>query len=135
MRRTWTIIGVADVARSFAWYQTLLGLPKSGPAHDDFGQILDADGTVPLCLHQWGTHGHPTLTRPDPLPGNGLLLFFRIDDFDEALLSARAGNPARGGTAPKPEHCNDGVRSSGSGGLLRNGQCALGLKRQASRNR
>jgi hypothetical protein len=48
MRRTWTIIGVADVARSFAWYQTLLGLPKSAPAHDDFGQILDADGTV-LC--------------------------------------------------------------------------------------
>jgi catechol 2,3-dioxygenase-like lactoylglutathione lyase family enzyme len=90
MRRTWTIIGVADVARSFAWYQTLLGLPKSAPAHDYFGQILDADGTVMLCLHQWGTHGHPTLTRPDPPPGNGLLLFFRVDDFDEALLRARA---------------------------------------------
>jgi hypothetical protein len=63
MKRTWTIIGAADVARSFAWYQTLLGLPKSAPAHDDFGQILDADGTVLLCLHQWGTHGHPPLTR------------------------------------------------------------------------
>jgi len=90
MRRTWTIIGVADVARSFAWYQTLLGLPETAPAHDYFGQILDADGTVLLCLHQWGTHGHPPLTRPDPSPGNGLLLFFRIDDFDEALPRARA---------------------------------------------
>jgi catechol 2,3-dioxygenase-like lactoylglutathione lyase family enzyme len=89
MRRTWTIIGVGDVARSLAWYQTLLGLPKSAPAHDYFGQILDADGTVLLCLHQWGTHGHPPLTRPDPPPGNGLLLFFRVDDFDEALSRAR----------------------------------------------
>jgi hypothetical protein len=69
MRRTWTIIGVADVARSLAWYQTLLGLPKSAPAHDHFGQIRDADGTVLLCLHQWGIHGHPPLTRPDPPPG------------------------------------------------------------------
>ena len=28
--------------------------------------------------------------RPDPPPGNGLLLFFRVDDFDEALPRARA---------------------------------------------
>jgi catechol 2,3-dioxygenase-like lactoylglutathione lyase family enzyme len=89
MKRTWTIIGVADVARSSVWYQTLLGLPQSAPVHDDFGQILDADGTVLLCLHQWGAHGHPTLTRPDPPPGNGLLLFFRVDDFDAALGRAR----------------------------------------------
>jgi hypothetical protein len=41
MRRTWTIIGVADVAYSLAWYQRLLGLPTSAPAHTDFGQILD----------------------------------------------------------------------------------------------
>jgi hypothetical protein len=26
MKRTWTIIGVADVARSFKWYQSLLGI-------------------------------------------------------------------------------------------------------------
>jgi len=90
MRRIWTIIGVADVARSFVWYQELLGLGESAPAHDDFGQILDTDGTVLLCLHQWGAHGHPPLTRPVPLPGNGLLLFFRVDDFDEALLRARS---------------------------------------------
>ena len=32
MRRTRIISGVADFARSFAWYQTLLGLPKSIPA-------------------------------------------------------------------------------------------------------
>ena len=90
MRRTWTIIGVADVARSFAWYQALFGQPDTGPAHGDFGQILDADGTVLLCLHQWGSHDHPTLASPERSgPGNGLILFFRLDDFDETLTRAR----------------------------------------------
>ena len=52
MRRTWTIIGVRDVAASVAWYQALLGLPQRPPAHDYFGQIVDTDGTVLLCLHE-----------------------------------------------------------------------------------
>jgi catechol 2,3-dioxygenase-like lactoylglutathione lyase family enzyme len=91
MRRTWTIIGVGDVARSFAWYQSLLGLPETAPAHEDFGQILDSDGSVLLCLHQWGVHAHPPLMSPGRAqPGNGLLLFFRIDEFDIALPRARA---------------------------------------------
>lgn len=91
MKRTWTIIGVADVARSLNWYQSLFGQPRSAPAHDYFGQIVDTDGTVLLCLHKWGAHDHPTLSSPDRAePGNGLLLFFRVDDFDEALVRARA---------------------------------------------
>jgi hypothetical protein len=77
MKRTWTIIGVADVPRSFKWYQSLLALPVTAPAHDYFGQIVDSDGTVLLCLHAWGAH-------------DGLLLFFRVDNFDVALLRARA---------------------------------------------
>ena len=90
MRRTWTIIGVKDVAGSVDWYQSLLGLPPTAPAHDDFGQIVDSDGTVLLCLHQWGAHEHPSLTSPElAQPGNGLLLFFRVDDFDMALPRAR----------------------------------------------
>jgi hypothetical protein len=52
MKRTWTIIGVGDVASSFKWYQALFGQPETPPAQDDFGQILDTDGTVLLCLHQ-----------------------------------------------------------------------------------
>lgn len=90
MKRTWTIIGVADVARSYAWYQSLFGQPKSAPAHTYFGQILDTDGTVLLCLHEWGAHEHPTLNSPEQAePGNGLLLFFRVDNFDEALARAK----------------------------------------------
>lgn len=95
MTRTWTIIGVADVARSFAWYQALFGQPASAPAHEYFGQIVDADGTVLLCLHSWGDHDHPSLADPARAqPGNGLLLFFRVDDFDNALRRARALVPA-----------------------------------------
>ena len=91
MKRTWTIIGVADVAHSFKWYQSLFGLAETYPAHDYFGQILDTDGTVLLCLHQWGAHEHPSLTSADRSePGNGLLLFFRVDDFEETLPRARA---------------------------------------------
>lgn len=94
MKRTWTIIGVADVARSFAWYQSLFGQDRTAPAHDYFGQIVDSDGTVLLCLHRWGAHEHPPLASPDPAqPGNGLLLFFRVDDFDQSLLRSRALAP------------------------------------------
>ena len=90
MKRTWTIIGVRDVPLSFKWYQSLFGQAESEPAHDFFGQLVDTDGTVLLCLHQWGEHDHPTLTSPDTaIPGNGLLLFFRVDDFDLALKRAR----------------------------------------------
>ena len=54
MKRTWTIIGVPGVTQSFKWYQSLLGLPETAPAHDHFGQIVDSDGTILLCLHEWG---------------------------------------------------------------------------------
>ena len=91
MKRLWTIIGVGNVAASFKWYQALLGQEASQPGHDYFGQIRDADGTVLLCMHAWGAHEHPTLTSADlATPGNGLILFFRVDDFDAALARARA---------------------------------------------
>ena len=91
MKRTWTIVGVRDVAASFKWYQSLFGMTATHPAHDYWGQLIDADGTVLLCLHEWGAHEHPSLMSPDTAtPGNGLLLFFRVDDFEMALTRARA---------------------------------------------
>ena len=66
MQRLWTILGVNDVRSSFQWYQTLFGQPETEPAHGHFGQILDADGTVLLCLHAWGAHEHPSLLEPRP---------------------------------------------------------------------
>jgi catechol 2,3-dioxygenase-like lactoylglutathione lyase family enzyme len=91
MKRIWTIIGVRDVPRSFLWYQSLFGQQPTAPGHPDFGQLLDSDGTVLLCLHEWGIEDHPSLMSPAAgPPGNGLLLFFRVDDFDTALERARA---------------------------------------------
>src|ERR1022692_2706454 len=104
MKRTWTIIGVSDVLGSFKWYQSLFGQPETAPGHDYFGQILDTDGTVLLCLHKWGAHEHPSLMSPDEAPpGNGLLLFFRVDDFNTALKRARAlvTRPALSSPGPK----------------------------------
>jgi catechol 2,3-dioxygenase-like lactoylglutathione lyase family enzyme len=90
VKRTWTIIGVGDVPRSFRWYQSLFGQLATLPVRDYFGQILDSDGTILLCLHKWGAHEHPSLMSPDRVPGNGLLLFFRVDDFDLAVQRARS---------------------------------------------
>jgi catechol 2,3-dioxygenase-like lactoylglutathione lyase family enzyme len=91
MKRTWTIIGVRDVPRSFKWYQSLFGQRVTAPAHSDFGQLIDTDGTVLLCLHKWAVENHPSLKSPDDgTPGNGLLLFFRVDDYAMALPRARA---------------------------------------------
>jgi catechol 2,3-dioxygenase-like lactoylglutathione lyase family enzyme len=108
VKRTWTIIGVRDVPRSFKWYQSLFGQPATRPEHRDFGQILDSDGTVLLCLHQWGAHEHPSLIGPDQgTPGNGLLLFFRVDDFDMALKRARA----LGARLEEDPHLNPNTRT------------------------
>ena len=90
MKRIWTIIGVRDVPASFKWYQSLFGQSPAAPGHSDWGQILDSDGTVLICLHEWGVHDHPPLQSPErATPGNGLLLFFRVDDFEASLQRAR----------------------------------------------
>ncbi|MEO6185646.1 MAG: VOC family protein [Steroidobacteraceae bacterium] len=90
MTRLWTILGVADVARSTLWYQRLLGAPEHPPAHHYFGQVTDDHGNVLVCLHSWGDHDHPSLaSQHAAIPGNGLLLFFRLDDFANALARAR----------------------------------------------
>jgi catechol 2,3-dioxygenase-like lactoylglutathione lyase family enzyme len=89
MKRTWAIIGVSDVPGSVKWYQSLFGQAETPSGHEYFGQILDTDGTVLLCLHQWGAHEHPSLMSPGVSAGNGLLLFFRVDDYEMALERAR----------------------------------------------
>lgn len=127
MIRTWTIIGVSDVPGSLKWYQSLLGLPEAAHPHEDFGQILDSDGTVLLCLHEWGAHEHPSLMSPDHLqPGNGLLLFFRIDNFDVRLQRARS-LVTRLEEEPhvNPNTGTPGVLTPRSRRVLHHDQCAL----------
>jgi len=91
MRRTWPIIAVRDVPTSSWWYQSVLGCPNTHPDGSVFDQIIDDDHTVLICLHRWGDHGHPSLLSADvAVPGNGLLLFFRVDDFEAVLTRTRA---------------------------------------------
>jgi catechol 2,3-dioxygenase-like lactoylglutathione lyase family enzyme len=91
MTRLWTIVAVADVAHSARWYQRLLGLPEVAPAHSYFGQVVGPDGAVLLCLHSWGDHEHPSMISPEQArPGNGLILFFKVEEFSEAAARARS---------------------------------------------
>jgi|SRR5881296_1346132 len=91
MKRIWPIIAVNDVRASSAWYQTLLGCANNHYDSADFDQILDADGTILLCLHRWDDDQHPSLMTSQPgAPGKGLLLFFCVDDFEAATARARS---------------------------------------------
>ena len=64
-------------------------------------------------------------------PGSGLLLFFRVDDFDLALQRAPSGHSARRGATRESEHSNQGVFAPRSRRILRYEQCALcGLKKR-----
>jgi hypothetical protein len=65
MKRTWPIVGVADVQKSAAWYMRLLNAQNSHADATSFDQIIDRDGTILVCLHRWGDHGHPSLSNPE----------------------------------------------------------------------
>ena len=125
MKRTWTIIGVRDVPGSFEWYQSLFGQPETSPGHDYFGQILDTDGTVLLCLHQWGAHEHPTLMSPDEAPpGQRASLVLPRRRFRHGPEEGtRSRRPVRRRTPREPEHSNNGVLTPGSGRILCHDQC------------
>jgi hypothetical protein len=91
MKRNWPMIAVADVTASAAWYTRLLAVTNNHPGATAFDQIVDTDGTVLLCFHHWGPsglrgdHHYASLSRPvKGHEGNGLLLWFVVDDFDSA---------------------------------------------------
>lgn len=81
------IIGVRDVEKSAAWYQQLLEC-KGSHGGDTFEMLTDNDGEVFLCLHKWGEHQHPTLSRPDIEAGNGLILYLRVLNLDKVWKNA-----------------------------------------------
>lgn len=96
MKRAWPIVAVSSVPTSAAWYTRLLNARQSHAGGDVFDQILGEDDVVLLCLHHWGPsgtrgdHHWPTLDKPFPGPrGNGLLLWFVVDDFDNAWARAQ----------------------------------------------
>ena len=81
MNKVDPIIAVNDVPASAAWYQEVFGCTgMHGGGH--FEILLDGIGEVLVCLHQWGTHEHPTMIEPVQ-PGNGLILYLRTAHMKE----------------------------------------------------
>ena len=85
------LIAVGDVRASSRWYQHLLGC-RALPEHEhrNLYERLFSDGEIVLQLHAWGEHDHPNLAAPGSTSsGNGVLLWFHLDDFDGAVSRAR----------------------------------------------
>jgi hypothetical protein len=76
------IIAVKDVEASSKWYQTVLGC-RSMHGGKEFDILVSENKEVLLCLHKWGAHEHPTMMQPDITPGNGLILYFRMENMHE----------------------------------------------------
>ncbi len=89
--RTEPIIAVEDVEKSSNWYQRLLQC-KSGHGGPTFEILLNEQGEQILSLHKWGEHDHPTLSNPDITAGNGLILYFVVDDLDLIWKNAESLN-------------------------------------------
>src|SRR5690348_6576274 len=81
------LIAVNDVEASSRWYQHLLGCQSAhgGPYYER----LMHHGTLVLQLHCFEEEHHhgPIGDRKKPY-GNGVLLWFEIDDFDAAIARA-----------------------------------------------
>lgn len=78
------LIAVADVEAASLWYQAVLGA-RSGHGGPDYEQLM-FEGRMILQLHRWGVHEHAHLGSPDaPGRGNGAVLWFWTDDFDDAV--------------------------------------------------
>jgi catechol 2,3-dioxygenase-like lactoylglutathione lyase family enzyme len=86
------LIAVTDVEASSRWYQQLLGC-RSNHGGSKYEQLVVNDQIV-LQLHSFAVeHHHGPIGNAEDKPyGNGLLLWFEVDDFDRVLERAAAMN-------------------------------------------
>jgi uncharacterized glyoxalase superfamily protein PhnB len=82
------IIAVRDVEASATWYQQVFGFKRTHGENEEFA-VLASENEILLCLHQWEAHEHPTMANPDITAGNGLILYFRVENIDEIRKNAR----------------------------------------------
>ena len=83
------LIAVRDVQASSQWYQRLLRCRSAHGGHE-YEQLVESGGALVLQLHAWDAHEHPHLGDPGGACGNGVLLWFQVDDFDAAVSRAHA---------------------------------------------
>ena len=81
------LICVRDVEKSSRWYCTLLDC-TSGHGGPEYERVMRGDGFV-LQLHAWDVHEHAHLGDPEKPVGNGVVLWFQVDDIDAAVKRAR----------------------------------------------
>ncbi|MBI1839401.1 MAG: VOC family protein [Verrucomicrobia bacterium] len=103
------LICVQDVEQSSRWYQQLLGCQSAhgGPEYER----LVANGELVLQLHSWTTeHHHGAIGDPKTRPyGNGVLLWFEIHDFEDAVARSKVLNAE----VVLPRHRNPPDRDGG----------------------
>ena len=82
------LICVRDVEASSRWYQQLLGC-ESGHGGSEY-ERLNSNGRLVLQLHKWEVeHHHGPLGDPELKPyGNGVLLWFELEEFNAAVKRA-----------------------------------------------
>ena len=82
------LICVRDVEASSRWYQRLLGC-QSGHGGGHYEQLV-ANGQLVMQLHNWQVeHHHGLIGNPEVAHGNGVLLWFEVEDFDAAVVRAK----------------------------------------------
>ena len=87
------LLCVRDVEASSRWYQRLLGL-QSAHGGREYERLQTADGRLIMQLHAWDVmHDHGAIGDPKLPPGNGVLIWIEIDDFDAALARANELKP------------------------------------------
>lgn len=84
------LIAVTDVEASSRWYQRLLGLDSAHGGREY--ERLEVGGKLIMQLHRFDVEHHhgPIGNRADKPYGNGVLLWFELDNFDAAYARALA---------------------------------------------
>lgn len=109
------LICVDDVEASSRWYRRLLGFRSAhgGPHYER----LEFAGRLVLQLHRWEVeHDHGRIgDKSDPSRGNGVVLWFEVDDFDDVMgrvavmgvevLLPKHRNPSDGDGGPNHWEC------------------------------
>jgi catechol 2,3-dioxygenase-like lactoylglutathione lyase family enzyme len=111
------LIVVSDVEASSRWYQRLLGCRSDHGGREYERLVSPVTGVLVLQLHSFDVeHHHGRIADPADVPyGNGVLLWFEIDDFDAAMrrlaelgppiVLPRHRNPPSGPGGPNHWEC------------------------------
>ncbi len=81
------LICVRDVPKSSQWYCALLDC-TSGHGGEEYERVMSGDAFV-LQLHAWDAHEHAFLGEASKPVGNGMALWFQVDDVKAAANRAK----------------------------------------------